>query len=143
MERLKSLQNIQRHNNGNELYSDPRYITENINGDICTADNIKCAVLVVNKSGQHKCSYTGQGSSLRPLGICTEVLGHILVCEDVSQTLQLLDQEGRLLSIIHLPQQGGIKSPLSVCVDNDYNLCGTLDIQPSDSVLISAVTPAL
>ena len=118
----KELQNIQKNNNGKELYSDPRYITENINGDVCTSDYGKCIVVVVNKSGQHKFSYTGQGSILRPFGICTDVLGHILVCDDVSKTVQLLDQQGRLLSVISLPRKGGRIIPLSVCVDDKNNL---------------------
>ncbi|XP_022341562.2 uncharacterized protein LOC111135624 [Crassostrea virginica] len=117
----KELQNIQRDNKGQELYSDPDYITENINGDICTSDYKKRAVVVVNKSGQHRFSYTGQGSLFIPYGICTDVLGHILVCDCHSETVHLLDQDGGFLSII-LSSQQGIKCPLSVCVDDENNL---------------------
>nr|XP_022338787.1 E3 ubiquitin-protein ligase TRIM37-like [Crassostrea virginica] len=117
----KELQNIQRDNQGQELYSDPHYITENINGDICTSDWSKHAVVVVNKSGQHRFSYTGQGSVFFPFGICTDVLGHILVCEEESSTVHLLDQDGGLLSVILSPQQG-IKDPRGVCVDDENNL---------------------
>ena len=67
----KVLQNIQRDNQGQNLYCYPRYIKENINGDICTSVPKKNAVVVVNKSGQHKFSYRGQGSRLIPFGICT------------------------------------------------------------------------
>ncbi|XP_062605151.1 uncharacterized protein LOC134266961 [Saccostrea cucullata] len=59
---------IQRDVKGQELYNDPHYITENINGDICTSD--KETLVVVNKSGDHMFSYTGQGSMFRPSGIC-------------------------------------------------------------------------
>ncbi|XP_062590598.1 uncharacterized protein LOC134252180 [Saccostrea cucullata] len=52
----KELQNIQRDNKGQGLFILPHYITENINGDICTSDFIKKAVVVVNKSGQHRFS---------------------------------------------------------------------------------------
>ena len=76
----------------------------------------------MNKSGQHKFSYTGQGSDLRPLGICTDVLGHILVCDNVSKGVQLLDQQGSLLSVIRSPQQRGIQNPYCVCVDDKNNL---------------------
>nr|XP_022336228.1 uncharacterized protein LOC111132694 [Crassostrea virginica] len=58
----KEQQNIQRDNQGQELYSCPHFITENINGDICTSDFGKHAVVVVNNSGQHWFSYTGQGT---------------------------------------------------------------------------------
>ena len=117
----KEIQNIQRDNQGQGLYDWPHYITENINGDICTSDYNKQAVVVVNKSRQHRFSYTGQGSVFRPMGICTDVLGHILVCDIVSETVHLLDQDGGFLSLI-LSEQQGIKRPRGVCVDDENNL---------------------
>ncbi|XP_022339905.2 uncharacterized protein LOC111134799 [Crassostrea virginica] len=117
----KKIQNIQRGNQGQELYEWPHYITENINGDICTSDLNKGAVVVVNKSGQHRFSYTGQGAKFWPYGICTDVLGHILVCDNYSNKVHLLDQDGGFLSVILSPQQE-ITCPLGVCVDDENNL---------------------
>ncbi|XP_078329837.1 uncharacterized protein LOC111114735 isoform X2 [Crassostrea virginica] len=117
----KEIQNIQRDNQGQELFDYPHYITENINGDICTSDWNKRAVVVVNKSGQHRFSYTGQGSKFYPYGICTDVLGYILVCDSDSNTVHLLDQDGGFLSII-LSEQQGIEYPYGVCVDDENNI---------------------
>ncbi|XP_062585491.1 uncharacterized protein LOC134247166 [Saccostrea cucullata] len=117
----KELQNIERENKGKRLYITPHSITENINGDICTSDNYKNAVVVVNKSGQHRFSYLGQGSVLSLHGICTDVLGHILVCDCISDAVHLLDQDGQFLSLLLTPQQG-VEDPLSVCVDDENNL---------------------
>ena len=119
----KEVQNIQKDNQGQKLYSEPHYITENINGDICASniDFYDGAVVVVNKSGYHRFSYTGQGSEFWPCGICTDVLGHILVCDDVSESVHLLDQDGGFLSIILSPQQG-IGYPRGLCVDDENNL---------------------
>ncbi|XP_078329835.1 uncharacterized protein LOC111117813 [Crassostrea virginica] len=117
----KEIQNIQRDNQGQELYDYPHYITENINGDICTSDFNNRAVVVVNKSGKHRFSYTGQGSWFRPYGICTDVLGHILVCDGINYTVHLLDQDGEFLSVI-LSKQQGINDPCGVCVDDENNL---------------------
>ncbi|XP_078310236.1 uncharacterized protein LOC144618321 [Crassostrea virginica] len=119
----KEIQNIQRDDQGQGLYGHPHYITENINGDICTSDMLKKAV-VVSKSGQHRFSYTGQGSVFCPYGICTDVLGHILVCNGTLfsiNTVNLLDQDGGFLSLILSPQQG-IACPRGVCVDDENNL---------------------
>ncbi|XP_062595816.1 uncharacterized protein LOC134257189 [Saccostrea cucullata] len=113
----KELQNIQRDDKGLGLYSYPRYITEKINGDICTSDWGK-AVVVVNKSGQHRFSYTGQGSLFNPYGICTDVLGHILVCDDYS--IHILDQDGQFLSLLLTQQQA--RHPICVNKDNENNL---------------------
>ncbi|XP_065938402.1 uncharacterized protein [Magallana gigas] len=115
------IQNIQKDNKGQALYSGPHYITENINGDVCVSDWDKHAVVVVDKSGQHRFSYTGQGSGFTPYGICTDVLGHILVCDVLGETVHLLDQDGRFLSLVLTPQQG-VDYPYSVCVDDENNL---------------------
>ena len=117
----KEIQNVQRDIKEQGLYSNPHYITENINGDICISDYDKDAVVVVNKSGQFRFSYKGQGTEFIPFGICTDVLGHILVCDNASDTVHLLDQDGRFLSVI-LSSQQGIKCPRSVGVDGGNNL---------------------
>ncbi|XP_065938565.1 E3 ubiquitin-protein ligase TRIM71 isoform X2 [Magallana gigas] len=115
------IQNIQRDNKGQPLYKYPHYITENINGDVCVSDIDKHAVLVVDKSGQHRFSYTGQRSRLDPFGICTDVLGHILVCDEISEKAHLLNRDGQFLSLLLTPQQG-VDYPYSVCVDGENNL---------------------
>ncbi|XP_062572708.1 uncharacterized protein LOC134234659 [Saccostrea cucullata] len=119
----KELQIMQRDNKGQGLYSYPHYIKENINGDICTSDSNKGAVAVVNKSGQHRFSYTGQESEVWPSEICTDVLGHILVCDTYyeSPSVHLLDQDGQFLSLL-LTEEEGVKYPRSVCVDDENNL---------------------
>ena len=86
--------------------------------EMCIRDR---AVVVVNKSGQHRFSYTGQGSRFYPYGICTDVLGHILLCDYVSDSIHLLDQDGGFLSVILSPQQG-IENLRGVCVDDENNL---------------------
>nr|XP_022297068.1 uncharacterized protein LOC111106626 [Crassostrea virginica] len=117
----KEVQNIQRDNQGRGLYSYPHYITENINGDICASEIHNDKVVVVNKYGQHRFSYTGKRSEIYPWGICTDVLGHILVCDSLKNTVHLLNQDGGFLSVI-LSSQQGITSPRGVCVDEENNL---------------------
>ena len=113
----KEIQNIQRDQKGHELYCNPCYITENINGDICASETGKGSVVVVNGSGQHRFSYTGQDSGLYPYGIVTDVLGHILVCDRRSNTVHILDKDGRFLTALHLRSH-----PRGVCVDDENNL---------------------
>uniref|UniRef100_K1QIZ2 B box-type domain-containing protein n=1 Tax=Magallana gigas TaxID=29159 RepID=K1QIZ2_MAGGI len=119
----EEIQNIQRDNKGQGLYGDPRYITENINGDVCTSDLNKQVVVVVNKSGQHRFSYTGQGSMFLPYGICTDLLGHIIVCFSnlINNKVLILNQDGQFLSLLLTAQQGLI-CPLGLCVDDKNNL---------------------
>ena len=117
----KEIQNIKRNNNGQELYSAPHYITENINGDIVSSDYVQHKIVVVNKSGEHRFTYTGQEPRFRPYGICTDILGHILVCDCVSDTVHLLNQDGGFLSVLLTPQQG-IHIPRGLCVDDENNI---------------------
>ncbi|XP_065922246.1 uncharacterized protein [Magallana gigas] len=126
----KEIQNIQRDSKGQGLYDNPHYITENINGDICTSDLDKRAVVVVNKSGQHRFSYTGHGLRIRPYGICTDLLGHILVCNcprfgtflmPGDNTVHLLDQDGQFLFLI-LPLRPAVGFYCGLCVDDENNL---------------------
>jgi tripartite motif-containing protein 2/3 len=117
----KELQKIQKDTKGQRLYSEPRYITENINGDVGVSDHNKNRVVVVNRSGQHRFSYTGHGPGFWPYAICTDVLGHILVCDGFTDTIHLLNQDGQFLSLL-LSKQHGIDEPRSVCVDDDSNL---------------------
>lgn len=115
------LNSIQRDNDRN-LYSEPHYITENINGDICTSDSGKQEVVVVNEEGQLRFSYIGQRSSFNPYGICTDTLGHIIVCDSFfnNGTIDIIDKDGQFLT--HLVSQPGINRPNSVCVDDKNNL---------------------
>ncbi|XP_062593662.1 uncharacterized protein LOC134255182 [Saccostrea cucullata] len=118
----KELQNIQWDDKGQKLYGALHFITENVNGDIC-ASNRSRSVVVVNKSGKHRFSYTGQESTFSPRGICTDVLGHILVVDryNKSNTIHLLDEDGHFLTHILAQQQYSV-CPRSVCVDDENNL---------------------
>ena len=130
----KEIQNIQKDNQGEERFQCPYDITENINGDICISDDCKSAVVVVNKSGQYKFTCADQFGFFHPGGICTDVLGHILVCNCFKDNVYMLNHDGEFESLIH------ISAPLSsifygintfftnkkhfrfVCVDDANNL---------------------
>jgi hypothetical protein len=86
------------------LYSYPVYVTENVNGDACTSDRgINDAVVVVDKEGNHWFSYRGQmqkdGSKFTPYGICTDVLGRILVIANVN-SVHMIDKDGNFIAIL-------------------------------------------
>ncbi|XP_056007516.1 uncharacterized protein LOC125666246 [Ostrea edulis] len=115
---------IEHDNTGHTLYSQPLYITENNNGDIIVSDYINSkrgAVVVTERGGRHRFSYTEppSGSSLRPLGICTDALSHILVCD--YYTVQMIDKDGHFLSLL-LTQQHGINIPYSLNYDDKTHL---------------------
>ncbi|XP_052679260.1 uncharacterized protein LOC128160045 isoform X1 [Crassostrea angulata] len=115
-------QTIQNDNTGRGLYSKPNYITENNNGDVVVSDcsfiSRSGAVVVTERGGRHCFSYTGppSGSRLQPRGICTDALSHILVCDDTTNTVQMLDRDGQFLSHL-LIRPSGIFTPWGLSYD--------------------------
>ncbi|XP_048747638.2 uncharacterized protein LOC125659885 [Ostrea edulis] len=115
---------------GQPLYRYPRYITENVNGDICTSNGIlNKAVVVVDRDGNHRFSYRGRQdeSEFNPFGICTDVQGRILVIVSVGNgdSVHVIDQNGEFITVL-LTRDHGISSEYGLCRDSDNNiwLCG-------------------
>ncbi|XP_062578433.1 uncharacterized protein LOC134240358 [Saccostrea cucullata] len=93
--------NVVRYNsNGQHIqtirdYTDPAYITENRNGDIIVSD-VKMGVVVSNCYGKHRFVYTGPelGPTLSQYGICTDAMSNILICDNNTHTVQMIDKDG-------------------------------------------------
>lgn len=125
----KSVQNIRKKSVLKDLYKSVDCITENINGDICVSDALSYSVVVVTGSGRYRFSYFGQKSqeTFTPCGICTDVLGQILVCNDSfsftpnCSSVHLLDKDGNFLCLLLKPELCPI-SPSAVCIDDEHNL---------------------
>ncbi|XP_062606099.1 uncharacterized protein LOC134267909 [Saccostrea cucullata] len=125
----RKLQDIEWDDKGQRLYQSALYITENINGDICASDYKAKKVVVVTASGEYLFSYSGHHSQseFRPTGICTDVLGHILVCNSYYSlnenfsSVHLLDINGQFLSLLLTPEQCP-PSPRALCIDDQHNL---------------------
>ncbi|XP_062577456.1 uncharacterized protein LOC134239293 [Saccostrea cucullata] len=125
----KKLQDIQWDDKGQSLFQSIHYITENINGDICASDAGK--VVVVNASGEYNFSYTDHQSrdGFWPYGICTDVLGHILVSNSYYSltmltnfsSVYLLDIKGQFLTLLLTPERCP-PDPRALCIDDQHNL---------------------
>nr|XP_034310357.1 uncharacterized protein LOC117684007 [Crassostrea gigas]XP_034310358.1 uncharacterized protein LOC117684007 [Crassostrea gigas] len=115
-------QTIQHDNTGRGLYSGRNYITENNNGDVVVSDydvnTWSGAVVVTERGGRHRFSYTGHpfGSGLRPCGICTDALSHILAFDYKTKAVQMLDKDGRFLSYL-LTKSQEMGEPRSLSYD--------------------------
>ncbi|XP_065937191.1 uncharacterized protein [Magallana gigas] len=123
-------QTIQYHNTGRGLYSRPIYITENNNGDVVVSDYGSHAVVVTERGGRHRFSYTGHpsGSGLWPWGICTDALSHILVCDYITSTVQMINKDGQFLShLLTKSQEMGVPGSLSYDVNTHRLWVGSVD----------------
>ncbi|XP_061186272.1 uncharacterized protein LOC133194307 [Saccostrea echinata] len=114
-------QTIHHNNSGQELYGIPRYITENRNGDVIVSDYYFEAIVVIEREGKHRFSYTGPpvGPRVAPRGVCTDALSHILVCDYNTNTIQMIDKNGQFLSLILTDQQ---EEPYSLGYDDRAHL---------------------
>lgn len=134
-ESSKNLFKIQVDNKGVDLYGRPIYITENTNGDIIVSDKQRKAVVVVDKHGRHRFNYKGNNllEEFYPRGICTDVFGHILVCNQSyhDPSVHLLDENGHFLTTLLTKHRSDEYLPQVVCVDDKHNLyvgCGINNI---------------
>lgn len=106
---------IQHNNSGQSLYSKPAYITENSNGDIVVSDAGLDNVVVTDRRGNYRFSYT----SHRPFsyrqfyGVCCDGQSNILTCALYSKSVHVIDKNGHFLSHFQLPEMGRV-SCLSV-----------------------------
>ncbi|XP_062620138.1 uncharacterized protein LOC134281723 [Saccostrea cucullata] len=114
------VQTIQFNSIGQDLYTEPTYITENRNGDIVVSDRGRYAVVVTDRNGRYRFSYTGpqMGYCLEPYGICTDALSHILVCDGNSNNVQIIDKYGIFLMYL-LTQQQMTYNPRGISYDNE------------------------
>lgn len=103
---------------GQEIYFRPKYITENTNGDVVVSD--LSGVVVTSYEGSYRFSYTGhpREAGIDPLGICSDELSHILVCDDRTNSVQIIDKDGQFLLNL-LSKQNWIKNPC--CLSYDVN----------------------
>lgn len=113
-------QRMQKNNNEQKLYSKLQFITDSNTGDVLVSDycNVIGSIVVTERGGRHRVSYTGHKSVIHPLGICTDTLSNILVCERA--TVHLLDKDGQFL-LLHLIRPSGIFSPKSLSYDVNTN----------------------
>lgn len=98
------------------------YIDQNSNGDICLSFGI---VIVLRTNGEYKFTYKGKEAPLsQPFlsrGLCTDVLGHILVADENNRAIHVLDKDGCFLTMLTIPGEPGA-IPISVCLDRKNNL---------------------
>lgn len=98
------------------------YINENLNGDICLSMG---TVHVLCANGDHRFTYDGQEASMSqpflPRGICTDVLGHILIADENNNGIHVLDKDGKFQTILKFPGEP-LATPISLCVDSENNL---------------------
>lgn len=103
----------------------PIYIAENKNEDIVIVNITKKEVVLINKSGEYRNSYKSQYPNVTkfaPRGVCTDVHGHIMVADNSSDSIHLLDQDLHFLTKLLTKEQHNLKYAKALSVDEKHNL---------------------
>ncbi|XP_078327006.1 uncharacterized protein LOC144623031 [Crassostrea virginica] len=111
------LQEIQYDSQGQPLYQDAWYITENVNGDIIVTDFKTKTVIAVDRLGIFRYTYSVKKNVSEFCSLATDSVGHVYVADSNGDKIHMLDRDGRFLRYI-IPE-GGIKSPRAICMISD------------------------
>lgn len=92
------IQSIKDNAEGHNLYKEPIFLTENNNGDIVVSDLLN-GVVVTDCHGRHRFSFSMHptGRSIKPFGICTNELSHIIVYNNNTGTVLVIDKNGNFI----------------------------------------------
>ena len=118
-------QSIQWDDQGKPLYTPygTKYISENRISDICVADCIAGAVVVISAAGKLRFRYTGPpstpGEPFYPRGITTDTRGNIMTSDQNNHRIHIIDRNGHFLRYI---RNCGLQHPWGLCVDPRDNL---------------------
>ncbi|XP_061184981.1 uncharacterized protein LOC133192994 [Saccostrea echinata] len=128
---LEEKQTFQFDDKGHKLYIDPECITENRNGDVIVFDLIHDCILgpsclvVTDRNGSHRFTYYGSEYDpqlkLEPCGICTDALSNILIANQSSSTVHMIDKDGKFLSLL-LTKEHGISGPWGISYEERSHL---------------------
>lgn len=132
----KKIKEIILDDKGQPLYGEVNYITDNMNEDILVSDNGKKAVVSVNNLGCYRFDYTGNDSHFQfiPRGICTDALGHVLVCNTSHNdpSVHLLNEDGHYLMHLLTKEKHNLLTPTALCVDEN----GVLYVGDNNTILV-------
>ena len=109
------LQEIQFDSQGQPFYQYAFRVAENVNGDIIVIDFTEKIVIVVDRLGIFRYSYSREDKrSFSPSAVTTDSVGQWFVTDFYSKKIHMLDRDGQFLRYI-IPK-GGIKHPCAVCM---------------------------
>lgn len=123
------IQTVEYDQTGQRLFMYPKFITENKNGDVIASEGRR--LVVINYAGKYRFSYRGPPFEriLLPFGVYTDALLNILVCDGRTNTVQMIDKDGKFLSFLLTEESPGITCPgcLSYDVNTNFLWVGAMD----------------
>lgn len=118
---------VEHDNHGDQLYSFPAFVTENGNGDIVVSDHLRRAVIVVDRWGRYRFTYTADKLNrpdavpFLPFGVCCDSLLNIIVADSCNDCLHLVSVNGEFLYIL-LNKSSGLYRPVALSMSKNEKL---------------------
>lgn len=118
---------VEHDNHGSQLYSFPAFVAENGNGDIVVSDHLRRAVIVVDRWGRYRFTYTADKLNrpdavpFLPFGVCCDSLLNIIVADSCNDCLHLVSVNGEFLYIL-LSKSSGLYRPVALSMTKNEKL---------------------
>lgn len=110
------LKSIEKNDNGEDLFSWPRFLSSTSTGNILVSDRDKRALLCLDTQGQVKWTYPINAS---PWGVSCHRTGEVYLCLDNNE-IQVLTEAGRLVESKFVTSRDGVKVPYAIHAAGDY-----------------------
>ena len=76
-------------------------------------------VIAIEADGELRYEYYGQGSqTFRPMGVCSDRMGHVLITDYGNHQINILDKDGNFIQYL-LTSKHGLYNPVSIDVDSN------------------------
>ncbi|XP_062577823.1 uncharacterized protein LOC134239676 [Saccostrea cucullata] len=112
----KLLSEIQQDSDGNILFRLPYFLVENRNLDICVTEVTLQKVVVTDKTGNLRFTYSGNSAmknTFKPMDLASDSKSQILIADRSNNCIHIIDQDGHFVKII---DSFGLKEPFSLSV---------------------------
>ncbi|XP_062620431.1 uncharacterized protein LOC134282009 [Saccostrea cucullata] len=118
---------IQQDSSGGQLYKFPAFVTENGNGDVVVSDHLRRAVIVVDRWGRYRFTYTAEKLNrpdavpFLPFGVCCDSLLNIIVSDCCNDCVHLISVNGEFLHLL-FDKTSGLYRPVALSMGSGGKL---------------------
>ncbi|XP_061180668.1 uncharacterized protein LOC133189286 [Saccostrea echinata] len=118
---------MQQDSSGSQLFKFPAFVTENGNGDVVVSDHLRRSVIVVDRWGRYRFTYTAEKLNrpdavpFLPFGVCCDSLLNIIVSDCCNDCVHLISVNGEFLHLL-FDKTSGLYRPVALSMSSEGKL---------------------